>query len=424
MMLDYSKAPDEHMRMRIVDYIKDHGRIPRGDDPEIRDPYWGFGYSFYPVTTQILAALICRLVSFVSEEGYVMMKAARMASVLCGTGTVYWAYRIGQEVMPDTDAGYLLPVLTFTLPQLAFLNSYLNNDSLAVMSIMMILYFWIRGLKDGFETRTALGLSVGIGLCALSYYNAYGAILLSIPVFYYGLFRYGRDRRYAARATALVAGGAILLAGWWFIRSAILYHGDFLGRSALQKTQEMYASKDALKKANASLKNQGTSIAGMLFIEKLHYIRDVGMSFVGRFGYMENVLRPAQYAVIQLVIAIGSAVSVCNGGRMVFLHLRKKDREEDRIRYRDKAFLAVMLFGLMLIPFCLALYYSWSADFQKQGRYYMPVCVPLFFITACGADSLMRKKHGRKGGAGYLVSLLLMLNVVMVFLSVAYQFYY
>jgi hypothetical protein len=78
----------------------------------------------------------------------------------------------------------------------------------------------------------------------------------------------------------------------------------------------------------------------------------------------------------------------------------------------------------MLIPFCLALYYSWSADFQKQGRYYMPVCVPLFFITACGADSLMRKKHGRKGGAGYLVSLLLMLNVVMVFLSVAYQFYY
>ena len=423
-MLEFGKAPDEHMRMQIVNYIREHGSIPRGDDPEVRDAYWGFGYSFYPVTTQLIAAWICRLVSFFSEDGYVLLKAARMASVFCGTLTVYWAYRIGREAMPDSDAGYLLPVLTFTLPQLAFLNSYLNNDSLAIMAIMMILYFWIHGLKKGFNVRTSLGLSIGIGLCALSYYNAYGAILLSIPVFYYGLIKQGRSGKYMVRMTALVVAGAFLVAGWWFVRSAILYNGDFLGRSSLQKAQEMYAAPEALEKAGETMQKLGVNIFGMLLIEQLHYVRDVGMSFVGRFGYMENVLRPLQYAVIQLIIFAGSAATVLPGGYRVLRYLRSGDKEKERGEIREMTFWGCMLFLLMVIPFSLALYYTWSSDFQKQGRYYMPVCVPLFYLTARGFDRLMKKMKCERNGAGYLVSLLLILNLVMVFLSVAYQFYY
>nr|WP_027871856.1 hypothetical protein [[Eubacterium] cellulosolvens] len=424
MILDWGKAPDEHMRMKIVEYVRIHGSIPRGDDPEIRDSYWGFGYSFYPVTTQVIAAWICRFVALFSEEGYVMLKAARMASVFCGTGTVYWAYRIGREAMPDTDAAYLLPVLTFTLPQLAFLNSYLNNDSLAIMSIMMILYFWIHGLGNGFSVRTSIGLAVGIGLCALSYYNAYGAILLSIPVFYYGLIRHGRGKKYMVMATALVILIACLIAGWWFIRSAILYNGDFLGRSTLHKTQDLYASSEALEKADETMEKLGVNIFGMLLIKQLHYVRDVGMSFVGRFGYMENTLRLSQYALIQLIIFIGSMAAFLPGVCRAVRYIRRKEKKKTDIVIRDQIFFGTMLFLLMVIPFSLALYYTWSSDFQKQGRYYMPVCVPLFYITARGMDNLLKKRKCEKNGAGYLLSLLLLLNLVMVFLSVAYQFYY
>ena len=40
-------------------------------------------------------------------------------------------------------------------------------------------------MQDGWNKKNTIGLGVGIGMCALTYYNAYGYILCSI-VFYVG----------------------------------------------------------------------------------------------------------------------------------------------------------------------------------------------------------------------------------------------
>ena len=69
------------------------------------------------------------------------------------------------------------------LPQLLFIGSYINNDSLALFSISIIIYSWLKGLESSWNVKSCITLSVGLALCALSYYNAYGYILTSVILF-------------------------------------------------------------------------------------------------------------------------------------------------------------------------------------------------------------------------------------------------
>ena len=70
------------------------------------------------------------------------------------------------------------------LPQFVFLSCYVNNDSFAVFTVALIIYFWIRGMKSAFCKKDCIGLGAGCGLCALSYYNAYAYLLGSILLFF------------------------------------------------------------------------------------------------------------------------------------------------------------------------------------------------------------------------------------------------
>ena len=59
------------------------------------------------------------------------------------------------------------------MPQALFLGTYVNTDSLALLSMAMILYSWASYLEAGdWNFRNSILLAVGMAVCALSYYNA------------------------------------------------------------------------------------------------------------------------------------------------------------------------------------------------------------------------------------------------------------
>lgn len=51
-------SPDEGMRSRIVQYIYEHGKLPHGGDPEIRDEDWGISYAFNPILSYMISAVV------------------------------------------------------------------------------------------------------------------------------------------------------------------------------------------------------------------------------------------------------------------------------------------------------------------------------------------------------------------------------
>lgn len=107
----------------------------------------------------------------------------------------------------------------------------------------------------------------------------------------------------------LMLGIVFLVAGWWFIRSGILYDGDFLG----MKTSSIYAEKyaiDELKPSNRVLPvNMGMSVLDMIWWvpgEWQHnWLVTVLVSFVGTFGHLDIFMPYLWSKVYLIVFAVG-----------------------------------------------------------------------------------------------------------------------
>ena len=64
----FNSSPDEEMRYRVSEYIMNHGSLPDGRDPEIRNPNWGISYAFNPYISCILAALFGKVTTLFLEH--------------------------------------------------------------------------------------------------------------------------------------------------------------------------------------------------------------------------------------------------------------------------------------------------------------------------------------------------------------------
>ena len=164
-------APDEAMRMLIPEYIVSHHALPNGMEESVRHPLWGFSYALYPYLTAIISSVFMAITSLFTKNAAALLTAARLTSVLSGTGTLIVVFLIGEELFERRESALLGGIFVGFLPQFVFLSCYVNNDSFAVFTVALIIYFWIRGMKSAFCKKDCIGLGAGCGLCALSYYN-------------------------------------------------------------------------------------------------------------------------------------------------------------------------------------------------------------------------------------------------------------
>ena len=184
----FNSGPDEQMRYYVADYIyKHHGALPGGDDPAVRNKVWGISYAYYPVVSYMVSALFMRISRLFADPGYSMFKIARMADVLFVTGAVYFVVKASGKLFPkekySREVRWLFAALAGFMPQAIFMGTYVNTDSLALLAAAMILYAWVSYLREDWTWKNCILLAVGMAVCALSYYNAYGWILCSFFFF-------------------------------------------------------------------------------------------------------------------------------------------------------------------------------------------------------------------------------------------------
>lgn len=386
------QAPDEHMRNQMAGFIFDHGKLPHGGDPSLRNPIWGISYGFTPVLSYMISAVFMKITSLFTVDGAAMLLAARFTSVVCGTVSAFFYLRISKQLFKGSFR-WLFVIFCTLLPQLVFINSYVNSDSLGIMSGTIIVYAWILGLKRKWDIKSCILLAVGISICALSYYNAYGFILCSIILFLASYLWLYRKEKYfkqmLSRALIIIAIVAVL-AGWWFIRSAILYNGDFIG----MKTSDMYAQRYAqhnYKPSNIlTPEKQGIPVITMLVSMK--WLITTARGFVAAFGNADlpfpNPILYIPYIMIFATGIIGVIYSLKNIPRMLKSEFLKR-----RVLFN------IVMFIAMIIPIILAITYSYSNDFQPQGRYVMPMILPFMYFVVMGiqqlADRFIKSKKAR-----------------------------
>ena len=248
-------APDEAMRMLIPEYIVSHHTLPNGMEESVRHPLWGFSYALYPYLTAIISSVFMAITSLFTKSAAALLTAARLTSVLSGTGTLIVVFLIGEELFERRESALLGGIFVGFLPQFVFLSCYVNNDSFAVFTVALIIYFWIRGMKSAFCKKDCIGLGAGCGLCALSYYNAYAYLLCSILLFFALMIHFRKPAKEIFVKALAVFAIAFLIGGWFFIRNAVVHDGDLLGMRTTKESASLYATEDpalAPQKAAAS----------------------------------------------------------------------------------------------------------------------------------------------------------------------------
>lgn len=377
----FGSPPDEYNRYLIPQYIAETGTLPNGCDEEIRIPGYGFSYGFQPILPYMLQGYAMRLAALLAISDAGLLYVARSVNLLLGLLTAWGVLLLSREWFRDRRLGWLFAFLATFLPQAIFVHTYVNTDSCCMLSIALMLYGLARGLKDSFRTRSCLILASGIILCALSYYNAYGYIVSCILLFtasflsgsnlkfdYKGFFRKG------CFLSAIVLCGIT----WWFLRSAILYDGDFLGLEARNRCALLYADPEFRPDMRVTWQSQGYSLWDMA--KDSDFLTLSGLSFIGMYGPMTIVTSIWVYRFYKALFFAGLLACA-----LLPRHPAGDGRRSLRIFYH-----ANMAFCI-LMPLALSLAYSYSTDYQPQGRYLLPALFPLCFYTVHGLEKIFRR---------------------------------
>ena len=386
--LPSNMAPDENMRYALTKWIYAHNMLPKGDEKALIDKIWGYSYGFTPYLPAMFSVLFMKLTSAFTTGGKVLAVAARMVSVLAGTGTVVCCLAIGKEKFERKSTRYLFAILVGFLPQFVFLSAYCNNDSFAVLAVTMIFLAWLVGKRRSWDVKSCILLGVAISLCVLTYYNAYGYILCSVFIFIGEIWMDATIEKkipYILKRGLLIAGIVLILTGWFFVRNAILYDGDFLGIDAMLACGEKYAQPSFKMSNHDTLEKDGYAFIQTFWTNG--WIQNVIISFLGKFGYLSVKLHDIQYGIYILIIAVG-----------VFLH------GICLLRERRDIFLNLNLVLCIMIPLLLSMEHSYSIDFQPQGRYVISALPAMMYMVANGFEyGDERWKKRKKIGLTHIV---------------------
>lgn len=409
-------SPDEEMRYQIVQFIVKHGTIPDGRDPEIRHKLWGISYAFSPILPYMIMAIPAKIVSMFTSSAFAMLFASRMVNVVFGTCMAYLVVRIGEMLFDGREKWLFICLVTF-LPGLIFIHSYVNTDSMALLSSAWIVYAWVRSIYEGWTLKVCIHLALAISMAALSYYNIYGFILCSILFFAFSIILSSRENKNLAflfSRGGLIAVIVLLLIGWWFIRNGILYDGDILGSNTSTQYAEMYAIEELKPSNRATPEVLGWTIKDMMLHQptgwRHNWLVTVAVSFVGTFGFLDIFMPEILSKSYFLMFGIGlvGLLPILRKFFSVFdtkIEKRNEKNGKETITYKKiikqnvcnkKHLMNWSLLLAAIIPFVLLVKYSYQNDFQAQGRYILPMIIPFMYFVTSGYRNIMEQLTKRE----------------------------
>ena len=373
-------GPDEQMKISICNFIAENGKLPHGGDEAIRDRLWGSSYGFTPILAYMIGAVFVWIGKFFTSDPHIIYVCARLVSVICFTLMGVFVIKIGRKLFENKFTRYIFVLLVTILPEMVFLGSYINNDSLALLSISMIIYGWLKAKENKFNIKSCVFLGISIGICALSYYNAYGYILTSIIfLLVFSIINKIGIKEFLKKGL-LISTITLAICGWWFVRNGIIYNGDVLGMKTCDEYGEIYAIDELKPSKILTPQRQGLTVIKML----THgWILSTVKSFIAVFGFMNVNANVSVYFIYVGIFAIGILGYISKYYKLKYF----RELKEDKLKL-----VIEILFGInIIIPIVLSIYYSYTNDYQAQGRYIMPMLIPFMYFITKGIERIIDK---------------------------------
>ncbi|UCC76860.1 MAG: glycosyltransferase family 39 protein [Anaerolineales bacterium] len=398
------QAPDEPAHFNYIEHLATQGRFPvleTGDYPhdyleEIKGarfpPHMSIASIRYeshqPPLYYVLAAFVYRLTSRLGFDRQFL--ALRLFSVVLGAMVLYLIYRLVRAVFEATDdePGRLAHGEFLALAAAAFaaivpmhiaMTAAINNDTLAELLLLLILWQAVRDIRSGPTHRRAIVAGVLLGLALLTkttlYVPALGIVVISAL-----LQTRSREpdtsiaRLTSSRYLLYALAVSLLLAGPWFARNAVVYGSlDVLGwrRHDMVVTGQLRTTELLSQIGPVGLAKQ--------------FVVTTFRSFWAQFGWMGVLVDGRLYqalALLSMVLALGFVS-----------YALQLWRGEVRLSARQGRALL-----LLAVSFALSLltYLGYNIKFvQHQGRYLFTALGPIAAGAALGLEEILRWRTAR-----------------------------
>lgn len=373
----YSNAPDEHSRYRVPLYICEHGTLPTGFEEELFSGGCKWTYGFYTLLPYMVQGYTMRFVDMFTDSQAALLYTARLVNVFTGLLMAFVVMLLAGRLFKDSRVKWLFCFMVTFLPQSLFLHTYVNPDSMCLLSTALMLYALVRGYQDGFSKTSCVVLALGVILCALSYYNAYGFIISSILLFaaYFLKKEDGKwkfDYKPFLQKGIAISVVVLLCISWSFIRNYILYDGDIIGLT----TKENFVKSYGIVRETFS--SRGEPLSAMLF--GTSFFPKLIISSIACYGstsiYTSNIV----YVFYLGLLALGIlGAIVCRD---------KEGRQNLAISGWHRVFFHINMIFCIVMPLILTIQYSYTVDYQAQGRYILPALVPIMYYVCHGLEKL------------------------------------
>ncbi len=371
----FNYSPDEMDHVAAVNYYASDRWMPPeigADEARIAErPHYATTYLYtHDKTYLILGKLGVVFGKSSADDSNVVF--FRLLSWIIATAAVAWLAWI--------NPGAVLPLAV--LPQFFYFSTYVNGEGLAIAAA-------VSGFAAALLFRRT-NQAVFAGLCALI---AFAAIFLKPSFYIIHIFNAALVIVHAAQIRGLLRalrapgffilfclGAAILGIFLWM--EVTVYGSDTICAAGIGKCDDLaaYQSENATRAMDSIVANSGASRLDMLLTG--HWVWSSLKSLVGVFGYMTN---PIARSLIFVSLILLSAYFVYTA----IFHGRTRP-----------VFAILLLLSIGFVVF-LSIEYSYSYDYQPQGRYIVAAAMLLSFYgplsnwASGGAEEQNAQSHSR-----------------------------
>lgn len=231
-------------------------------------------------------------------------------------------------------------------------------------------------------------MSVGITICLLGYSNSYGFLVCGVAAMVASLYY---PIRVPKRRQLLLAGATIplVVALPFFVRNALIYHGDAMGVATFQ------AQNTAWEQSHGGLTQHNFyEITGAPFTAMFS---DAGTqqilveSSIATFGKLS--IHPTAVLLVPFKL-FGLGVLGC----IIALVYRTVIRVGQGVYTRNlrREIFASYMVGASGLTVGLSAYYTYTIDYQPQGRYTLYLLIPAILVWVyCCARAQTTRTVGR-----------------------------
>jgi 4-amino-4-deoxy-L-arabinose transferase-like glycosyltransferase len=328
-------SPDELSHLHYITGIADHARLPPAGEPERQQPPLYY----------LLGAIVAKLTG---DDA----RLIRLVSVVLGVLTILTVFLVARRLFPLRP--YLAigaAALVALLPETQYLAGAINDDNLAWLAGALLVLAGLMVMQSAvLTTRLALGAGLAVAFAVLAKETVWAlAVLLLVIV----AVRFARRLR-AVHIAALVLP-TVVLAGWWFVRNAVVFGSPLPPLHPITAQRQVF---DSLSQVRGYLAATALSLVGM-YGNGAHF---VAISILGARPLPSTVA----LAAIALITIAACVAVVRSWGRW------------DPARRG----VAIVLLAVILVAVAQSILNSATFDLQPQARYLLVAVAAAAPITA------------------------------------------